>query len=113
MMFVVGRASPTIVAIIDPNLPLTRYGKIRDLFIPNKTGKITSQKFGFVRFGSKEEASQAIEEVKGTWVWDYKLVPKSAKFSKAARQPQYNQQLQVEEAFGEIKDRKTICNEKG
>ncbi|KAI8561317.1 hypothetical protein RHMOL_Rhmol04G0329400 [Rhododendron molle] len=65
---------------------------------PTKSSKVTGQKFDFVRFGSKEEAS-AIEEVNGTWVWDYKLVIKSARFSKAARRPLYNQQLLVEEGF--------------
>ncbi|KAF7152496.1 hypothetical protein RHSIM_Rhsim01G0127900 [Rhododendron simsii] len=43
----------------------SRFGKIRDLYIPNKTSRITGQKFGFVRFGNRMEAVNAAEEING------------------------------------------------
>ncbi|KAF7120561.1 hypothetical protein RHSIM_Rhsim13G0125400 [Rhododendron simsii] len=57
-----------------------KYGKIREIFIPNKKSKITGKCFGFIRFEQGEEASQAAEEVNGKWIWDHQLMVKRARF---------------------------------
>ncbi|KAI8536896.1 hypothetical protein RHMOL_Rhmol10G0292300 [Rhododendron molle] len=71
----------------------SRFRKIRDLYIPNKTSKITGQQFGFVRFGNRNEAIKAAEEINGSWVWGHKLVVNLARFQRQ-KQHQSNWQLQ-------------------
>ncbi|KAF7143126.1 hypothetical protein RHSIM_Rhsim05G0075400 [Rhododendron simsii] len=57
-----------------------KYGKIREIFIPNKKSKITGRCFGFIRCEQGEKASQAAEEVNGKWIWDHQLMVKRARF---------------------------------
>lgn len=58
----------------------SRFGKIMDLFIPNKKSKVSGKSFGFVRFSRIEDAKIAIEKVKDSWYWGNKLVVKFARF---------------------------------
>ncbi|KAI8570602.1 hypothetical protein RHMOL_Rhmol01G0048300 [Rhododendron molle] len=60
----------------------SRFGKIRDIYIPNKRSKITGRRFCFVRFEVNREAEQAITRTAGIWVRDLKLVVKIARFMK-------------------------------
>lgn len=95
--FVTGRVSQAdLPTLYVDNLPgdihkvwiynlFARYGKIRDLFIPNKVSKTTGQKFGFVRFSSEKEADQAVEGINGAWVWGFELVVKYASYSKTTK----------------------------
>lgn len=58
----------------------SRFGIIRDLFIPTKRSKITGKNFAFVRFSRVEDAEAAISKTKDSWYWDRKLVVKFARF---------------------------------
>ncbi|XP_058203039.1 uncharacterized protein LOC131317507 [Rhododendron vialii] len=59
-----------------------RFGKIRDIYIPNKRSKISGKRFCFVKFESREEAMHVVSMIDGTWVWDQKLVVEVARFMK-------------------------------
>lgn len=58
----------------------SKYGKIREVFIPNKRSKITNQSFGFVRLSDISEATLAIAKVHESWCWGKKLMVKYARF---------------------------------
>lgn len=58
----------------------SKFGRVRDLFIPSKKSKITGLRFGFVRFGRRDEAISAIAKASGLWIWGNKLVVKLARF---------------------------------
>lgn len=58
----------------------SKFGRIRETFIPNKKSKITGQSFGFVRFVCSKEAAIAIAKTNGLRCWNHKLVVKFAKF---------------------------------
>lgn len=58
----------------------SKFGRVRDLFIPNKRSKITGMRFGFVRFARRDEANMAIAKANGLWIWGNKLVVKLARF---------------------------------
>lgn len=75
----------------------SRFGKIRDIFIPFKKSKITGRKFGFVRFYNSKEASFAISNVDRTWWWDHLLVVKYARFLKDQDRQIYHQQSHIRE----------------
>ncbi|KAI8535023.1 hypothetical protein RHMOL_Rhmol10G0142700 [Rhododendron molle] len=51
------------------------------------------QQFGFVRFGNRNEAIKAAEEINGSWVWGHRLVVNLARFQ-SQKQRQLNWQLQ-------------------
>lgn len=58
----------------------SRFGKIRNIFIPNKKSKIIGQNFAFVRFLRIEDAKAAISNIKDSWYWNHKLVAKFPSF---------------------------------
>lgn len=58
----------------------SKFGRIRDIFIPNKKSKATNQQFGFVRFFNKLDASSAIASTNGSWLWGQKLIVHIAKY---------------------------------
>lgn len=60
----------------------SRYGNIRDIFIPKKRSKVSGQGFGFVRFEERKEAAQAVTNTNGIWVWNQKLMVNLARFTK-------------------------------
>lgn len=45
-----------------------RFGKVSEIFIPNKWSKITKQQFGFVNFRNRKDAILAIANTNGHWV---------------------------------------------
>ncbi|KAH7834790.1 hypothetical protein Vadar_019745 [Vaccinium darrowii] len=89
----------------------SRFGKVRDVFIPFKTSKISGRKFGFVRFNRLEEASLAIANVDKTWRWDHLLAVKYARFLKNRdRQIYYqnNHNGEIQRNFPEVADSKNV-----
>ncbi|KAL7197887.1 hypothetical protein ACSBR2_020416 [Camellia fascicularis] len=48
----------------------TKFGVVKDVFIPNKRRRITNTRFGFVRFDCKVEANVAVQKGNGLWVDD-------------------------------------------
>ncbi|KAF7150116.1 hypothetical protein RHSIM_Rhsim02G0133000 [Rhododendron simsii] len=56
---------------------ISRFGRIRDCYIPNKKSRITRQSFGFVRYESSRDAFQAAESTNGTWIWGQELLGSS------------------------------------
>lgn len=58
----------------------SRFGRINDVFIPDKRSSITKQSFGFVRFSSIREAALAIKEINNAWYWNQRLVVNFARF---------------------------------
>lgn len=65
----------------------TKFGKIADIFLPNKRSKITNMQFGFVRFNNRKEAITAAVNTNHQWYWGQKLMVHTAKFG-AAKQAQ-------------------------
>lgn len=68
----------------------SKYGRVRDIFIPNNRSKITGMRFGFIRFARKDESVTAITKTNDTWVWDQKLVVKMARFDNIGRTTEVN-----------------------
>ncbi|KAL7225721.1 hypothetical protein ACSBR1_020975 [Camellia fascicularis] len=60
----------------------TKFGVVKDVFIPNKRRRITNTRFGFVRFDCKVEANVAVQKGNGLWVDDKAIEVKHAKFGK-------------------------------
>ncbi|KAF7149002.1 hypothetical protein RHSIM_Rhsim03G0015400 [Rhododendron simsii] len=60
----------------------SRFGKIRDCYIPDKKSKRTGQSFGFIRFESIIDAAQAVEFTNRYWIWGRELIANVAKFFK-------------------------------
>lgn len=59
-----------------------RYGKIREIFIPNKRSKVKGQSLGFVRFYRRQEAALAVADSNNSRCWGFRLVVKFARFFK-------------------------------
>lgn len=57
-----------------------RYGKVKEVVIPNKRSKVTGQSFGFVRFFNEDDARSAIAASNNTWCWGKQLNVKRPKF---------------------------------
>ncbi|KAH7865339.1 hypothetical protein Vadar_005348 [Vaccinium darrowii] len=60
----------------------SKYGKIRDIYIPNKKSKVSGRSFGFVRFVLIKDAEEAIAEVNNSWYWGMKLRANFARFQR-------------------------------
>ncbi|KAF7115527.1 hypothetical protein RHSIM_RhsimUnG0052900 [Rhododendron simsii] len=60
----------------------SRFGKIWDCYIPDKTSKRSGQNFGFIRFESIRCAIQAVESTNRAWIWGRELIVNVAKFAK-------------------------------
>ncbi|KAI8525263.1 hypothetical protein RHMOL_Rhmol13G0217000 [Rhododendron molle] len=60
----------------------SKFGQIREPYIPLKRSKISRNRFAFVRFNKREEAAHAIAQINGSWVWGHKLVVNFARFQK-------------------------------
>ncbi|KAH7835723.1 hypothetical protein Vadar_029210 [Vaccinium darrowii] len=60
----------------------TDYGIVRDVFIPNKRGKNSRKRFGFVRFDCPVSADVAIEKANGSRFLENTIIVKRAAFNK-------------------------------
>lgn len=60
----------------------SKYGKIRDIYIPNKKSKVSGNNFGFVRFFLIKDAEKAIAEINNSWYWGMKLRVNFARFQR-------------------------------
>ncbi|XP_028095932.1 serine/arginine-rich splicing factor SC35-like [Camellia sinensis] len=61
------------------------FGVVRDVFIPNKTRRISSTRFGFVRYDCRVAANVAIQRANGLWVEDRALKVKETDFNSDQR----------------------------
>lgn len=59
----------------------SRYGVVRDAFIPNKRSKISGSKFGFIRFSNRGDVHRAMDKLNGIWVDDKRMHVKEASFN--------------------------------
>ncbi|GFS45394.1 hypothetical protein Acr_00g0095870 [Actinidia rufa] len=62
-----------------------KFGKIQSIYIPTKKSKISGNQFGFVRMGSSHEATRAVKEMNGLWIWGRTLVANIARFGVQSR----------------------------
>ncbi|KAL7263059.1 hypothetical protein ACSBR1_001268 [Camellia fascicularis] len=60
----------------------TKFGIVRDVFIPQKRRKATNSRFGFVRFDCSMAANVAVQKADGLWVEDRELKVKMATYGK-------------------------------
>ncbi|KAK6129156.1 hypothetical protein DH2020_037088 [Rehmannia glutinosa] len=50
----------------------SRYGTVKDIFIPNKRDKL-GKKFGFVRFSRVKDDKETVKALEGIWIGSFKL----------------------------------------
>ncbi|KAL7220278.1 hypothetical protein ACSBR2_013195 [Camellia fascicularis] len=60
----------------------TKFGVVRDIFIPQKRKRTSNTRFGFVRFDCHVAANVVAQKANGLWVDDRKLTVKIAKYGK-------------------------------
>ncbi|GMP95174.1 hypothetical protein CsSME_00044319 [Camellia sinensis var. sinensis] len=60
----------------------TKFGVIKDVFMPKKRRRATNTRFGFVRFNCSVAARVAVQKANGLWVDDRSLQVKHAEFGK-------------------------------
>ncbi|KAL7166889.1 hypothetical protein ACSBR2_037537 [Camellia fascicularis] len=60
----------------------TKFGVVRDVFIPQKRRRSSNTRFGFVRFDCHVAANVATQKTNGLWVDDRKLTVKIAEYRK-------------------------------
>ncbi|KAH7858718.1 hypothetical protein Vadar_027137 [Vaccinium darrowii] len=60
------------------------YGDVVDVFIPNKRSSRFNTKFGFVRFSSRAEALDAVQDLHGILIRDFRIQVNLARFSQAS-----------------------------
>ncbi|KAH7842865.1 hypothetical protein Vadar_009918 [Vaccinium darrowii] len=58
------------------------YGCVEDVYMPSKRSSSFNTKFGFIRFKRREEAMNAIEDLDGFMIRNFKIVVQFAKYSK-------------------------------
>lgn len=68
----------------------SKFGVVRDAFIPLKRSKVTGRNFGFVRYDNEKLAENAVERTNGIWIEDRKLFVKMASFDKWRENTQQN-----------------------
>ncbi|KAL7225022.1 hypothetical protein ACSBR1_020325 [Camellia fascicularis] len=60
----------------------TKFGVVKDVFIPNKRRKTSNSRFGFVRFDCPVAARIAVQKANGIWIDDKVLTVKDAEYGK-------------------------------
>ncbi|KAL7230391.1 hypothetical protein ACSBR2_008807 [Camellia fascicularis] len=60
----------------------TKFGVVKDVFIPSKRRKATRSRFGFVRYDCPVAAKVAIQKANGVWCGNRSLVVKTAEFGR-------------------------------
>ncbi|KAL7263042.1 hypothetical protein ACSBR1_001254 [Camellia fascicularis] len=60
----------------------TKFGIVRDVFIPQKRRKTTNSRFGFVRFDCSVATNVAVQKADGLWVEDRELKVKMAAYGR-------------------------------
>lgn len=60
---------------------LGRYWPVTDVFMPKKRNKI-GKKFAFARFANTRNLTEILEEVKGLWIGNYKILANIARFDR-------------------------------
>ena len=59
---------------------LSRFGKVRSIYVPNKNSKTTGNKFCFVRFEHTLHTQRVVKVVNGLWLWGKTLVANIARY---------------------------------
>ncbi|GMQ10223.1 hypothetical protein CsSME_00053308 [Camellia sinensis var. sinensis] len=60
----------------------TKFGIVKDVFIPQKRRKFTNTRFGFVRFDCSVAARVAVSKANGLWVEDREIQVKMAEYDR-------------------------------
>lgn len=68
----------------------TKFGIVRDVFIPQKRSKVTGRRFGFVRYDCEVAADLAISKSNGLWMDDRKLFVEFACFNQIVKDKDAN-----------------------
>lgn len=81
-------------------------------YVPNKVGRRSVRKYGFVRFGEKEKGEKAIEGMNGKFVGGHKLDVAWAKFQKSPARTLGDQRegSQKKMVWQQIPKKKTMPN---
>ncbi|XP_028118826.1 serine/arginine-rich splicing factor 8-like [Camellia sinensis] len=69
----------------------TKFGVVRDVFIPNKRRSVTKTRFGFVRFDCPIAAQIAEQKANGLWIDNKALAVKSAIYGKEQAEIKWRQ----------------------
>ncbi|KAL7193518.1 hypothetical protein ACSBR2_025181 [Camellia fascicularis] len=60
----------------------TKFGIVKDVFIPHKRRKATNTRFGFVRFDCSVAANVAVQKANRLWVEDGQLKVNMAEYGR-------------------------------
>ncbi|XP_028078987.1 probable splicing factor, arginine/serine-rich 4 [Camellia sinensis] len=72
----------------------SKFGIVKDAYIPFKRRKVMNSRFGFVRYDCRISASVAIQKAKGLFVDDMMLVVKMATYDRNNRSKQSKRKSQ-------------------
>ncbi|KAL7230649.1 hypothetical protein ACSBR2_009012 [Camellia fascicularis] len=61
--------------------PFTKFGVVKDVFVPQKRRKSTNTRFGFVRYDCSITATVAEQKENGLWVDDKSLIVRDVNVS--------------------------------
>ncbi|KAH7865128.1 hypothetical protein Vadar_002587 [Vaccinium darrowii] len=71
------------------------YGDVVDVFIPNKRSSRFNTKFGFVRFRSKAEALDAVQDLHGILIRDFRVQVNLGRFSQTSNSTNFRHKPHV------------------
>ena len=74
-----------------------RYGKVKDAFIPKKRSAKNGVRFGFVRFGRRDEAAEAVRRMNGICIRGCELKVKMAEYNRVGMKTKQDQALRSNE----------------
>ncbi|KAL7206346.1 hypothetical protein ACSBR2_019121 [Camellia fascicularis] len=60
----------------------TKFGRVKDVFIPQKRRKTTNTRFCFIRFDCSVTANVVVQKANGLWVVDIELKVKMAEYGR-------------------------------
>lgn len=87
----------------------SKFGVVTDSFIPFKRSRRTGQRFGFVRYTSKDAADIAIAKTNGIWIENKSLITKFARYSKGGGNLYQNRVKDVLNPFGNSQQERGFC----
>ncbi|KAL7215691.1 hypothetical protein ACSBR1_027776 [Camellia fascicularis] len=71
----------------------SKFGIVKDVFIPQKRRKVTNTRFGFVKYDCSVAANVAVTKANGLWVEDKEIQVKMAEYDRVAEGAQNRNQL--------------------
>ncbi|CAL5382682.1 unnamed protein product [Camellia sinensis] len=84
----------------------TKFGIVKDVFIPQKRRKFTNTKFGFVRFDCSVAARVAVSKANGLWIEDREIQVKMAEYDRFKEGAQNRNQTKGSKGINEAGGRK-------